>query len=56
MNLLMYGQEGVFLGLVHAGIFIQEYSGIFTVELADGRMDVTDDEHTVGQTVVLVTS
>ena len=30
--------------------------GIFTVELADGRTDVTDDEHTVGQTVVLVTS
>ena len=26
------------------------------MELADGRMDVTDDEHTVGQTVVLVTS
>ena len=26
------------------------------MELADGRTDVTDDEHTVRQTVVLVTS
>ena len=26
------------------------------MKLADGRMDVTDDEHTVGQTVVLVSS
>ena len=30
--------------------------GIFTMGLADGRMDVTDDEHTVGQLVGLITS
>ena len=26
------------------------------MELADGRMDITDNEHTVSQMVVLVTS
>ena len=30
--------------------------GIFTVGLADGTMDVTDDEHTVCQMVGLITS
>ena len=36
----------------HTGILIY----IFTVKLDDGRTDITDDEHTVGQMVVLVTS
>ena len=39
-------------GNFHTGILI----GIFTMKFADGRMDVTDDEHTVSQMVVLVTS
>ena len=39
-------------GNFHTGILV----GIFTVELADGRMDVTDNEHTVRQMVVFVTS
>ena len=30
--------------------------GIFTVKLADGRMDVTDDRNTVSQMLFLVTS
>ena len=30
--------------------------GIFTVGLADGRMDVTDEERTVGQMVGMITS
>ena len=39
-------------GNFHTGVVI----GIFTMELADGRMDITDNEHTVSQMVVLVTS
>ena len=30
--------------------------GIFTVGLADGRTDVADDEHNVGQTGGMITS
>ena len=39
-------------GNFHTGILV----GIFTVNLADGRMDRTDDGHTALQTVFLVTS
>ena len=56
MNPLMSKWKGVFLGIAYTGIFIQEYSGIFTMNLAGGRMDGTDDGHTALQTVFLVTS
>ena len=39
-------------GNFHTGILI----GIFTMYLADGRMDRTDEGHTVGQITFLVTS
>ena len=49
--------KGIFPGFsacgnFHTGMFIC----IFTVGLADGRMDVTEDKHTVDQTGVLITS
>ena len=53
----MYGQNGIFLGFDHAGKFRTGILvGIFTVGLADGRTDITDDQHTVGQIVGLITS
>ena len=49
--------EGSFPGFsacrkFHTGILI----GILTMELSDGRTDINDNEHTVGQMVVLFTS
>ena len=53
----MYGWKGVFPGEVQVGIFCTGILiGIFTMKLGDGWTDVTDDEHTVSQTMVLVTS
>ena len=56
MNPLMYGWKGVFPGIALLGFCTGILIGIFTMNLADGRTDGTDNRHTTLQTVFLVTS
>ena len=46
---MMYKQKVIFPGFIWSGNLVQEYSGIFSVNLADGWTNATDEGHTNGQ-------
>ena len=57
MNLLMYRWKGIFSGFWTFGKFpIAILVGIFTMNLAEGWMDGTDDRHTDGWMEIQVES